>query len=457
MDMLSVFKKLVGVLFLLTVSTLTFAQQEFKLVENESDEDFANVGPDYLSDEPGSLDEPSEASFQILEKSFFTGDHFLRLHLRSYYRDRQADTTATQAAWAAGGWVDWQSPTLLDGVLKVGFTAYGSQRVIGQNNKDGTGLLKTGQDSFGGVSNIYTALDFGATTGRIGRFEVDMPYMNRSDTRMIPLSFQGAQLLHTLNPYWTFGLSYFTDIKEKNSTDYTPLYKVAGVSGNDYYGVSSLGLRFDDPQDEARNGGFFYHHAPNYLDIYYVDYGQEILSFENSAVSLSGQYTHQEDVGAQLGGSSFDIDQYGGKLDWQSKTFSVVLAYTQYSKSNNQKLFSSWGSVPGYTSVIVSDFNRPGEKAILAGVGVDFARFGLGGLTLSTNYTYGDTPDSGTSASPDQKEWDVTAAYAFPQTFLKGLELRVRNGYLKQSNSNGASDANDVNDFRVILNYVWMY
>ena len=53
------------------------------------------------------------------------------------------------------------------------------------------------------------------------------------------------------------------------------------------------------------------------------------------------------------------------------------------------------------------------------------------------------------SASPDQKELDVTVDYRFKKGFLKGLWLRARGAYLDQDGPN----ARDVSNIRLILNY----
>ena len=439
--------------------------------DEQEDLSLVSTGPEYLSDHPEAMDEPAEASYQIVEDPFFVGDHMWRVHFRSYYLDRQIDNAPTRAAWAAGGWIDWQSPGMLKDTLKLGATAYTSQKIIGDKDKGGTGLLKPVQDSFSGFSSVYADFDFDPTTARVGRFEINLPYMNRSDIRMIPISFQGAQVLHDINPFWTLGLGYYTDIKQRDSDNFQSLYKVAGVTTADGAtpddGVIAVGLRFDQ-DNTAQEGGLFYQHAPDFMDTYYAEYGQPIVYFngtsfgdtylgKNSSLSLTGQYTRQQSVGMQLDGD-FSIDQYGAKLTWQNDFISATLAYTYYSKSNNQRIRHPWGSVAGYTSVQYSDFDRPGEKASLAGLGIDLTEFGLPGLVFSTSYTYGNTPDSGSAASPDQSEFDVELNYTVQETFLEGLQIRVRNAMFKQSSKAARpSDTGDLNDFRVILNYVWVY
>ena len=53
---------------------------------------------------------------------------------------------------------------------------------------------------------------------------------------------------------------------------------------------------------------------------------------------------------------------------------------------------------------MVESFNRADEDAGLVGASYDFAEIGLPGLSSFLIHAQGDTPDSGSNASPDQRE-----------------------------------------------------
>ena len=116
---------------------------------------------------------------------------------------------------------------------------------------------------------------------------------------------------------------------------------------------------------------------------------------------------------------------------------------------------SPWGGIPGYTSVMIRSFNRPEETAWLLGGTADLSGWGAPGLSVNVKYIDGDTPDCGSSASPDQNEWDVNLDYSPPQPLLAGLGLRLRFGWLNQKNSCNGQDARDTADIRLILNYAF--
>jgi hypothetical protein len=77
------------------------------------------------------------------------------------------------------------------------------------------------------------------------------------------------------------------------------------------------------------------------------------------------------------------------------------------------------------------------------GASINFQSFGEDRFKLHISYIYGDSPDSGATASPSQSEINVTLEF----------NLRIRNAIVDQKNSDGNNDARDLHDFRVILNY----
>jgi hypothetical protein len=109
-----------------------------------------------------------------------------------------------------------------------------------------------------------------------------------------------------------------------------------------------------------------------------------------------------------------------------------------------------YGNPANYLSVIVDDFDRAGEEAWLAGLSYDFQRVGAGDLSLFANVVSGDTPDSGSSASPDETEYDLTLDYRLRERWAEGLWVRVRGAYIDQDEDLGGDD---FFDFRIILNY----
>ena len=51
----------------------------------------------------------------------------------------------------------------------------------------------------------------------------------------------------------------------------------------------------------------------------------------------------------------------------------------------------------------------------------------------------------------------VTLEYDFDIGRMNGFNLRIRNAMINQKNSHGNHDAQDLNDFRAILNYTYHF
>lgn len=80
----------------------------------------------------------------------------------------------------------------------------------------------------------------------------------------------------------------------------------------------------------------------------------------------------------------------------------------------------------------------------------DFAELGLEGFSAFSTIVFGDTPDAGGNASPDQNEYDLTIDYRIEEGPLKNLWLRGRAAYI---------DGDDRNrkDYRLIVNYTFPF
>ena len=126
--------------------------------------------------------------------SFFHDGRF-GAQLRSFYFNQDKFDNSRSEAWALGGSLAYQSGYLAD-LLRVGAVAYTSQRLHGPKDRDGTLLLKPGQESYTVLGQVYGEVKFSDELyGAIGRKEYNTPYLNGNDSRMSPNTFQGATAL----------------------------------------------------------------------------------------------------------------------------------------------------------------------------------------------------------------------------------------------------------------------
>lgn len=232
-------------------------------------------------------------------------------------------------------------------------------------------------------------------------------------------------------------------MKRRNQTSFIHMSEAAGAVDTDK-GLSMIGGLYTP--SEFFNIGAINHHAWDVMNIFYTEANGKWALTDEFALKVSGQYTRQKSIGNELTGD-IDTGVIGTRAALSYKNAILNLAYT--STDDEQRIRSPYGGYPGYISLMISDFNRAGEDAWLVGLSYNFSRFGLDELSGFINYANSDTPDNGTSASPDQQEFDITLDYVFDTPALDGLWIRARAAHLDQD----GAGAIDVDDYRVILNY----
>jgi hypothetical protein len=377
-------------------------------------------------------------------KEFYWDKATLTLKPRSYYLNKQRDGTSDRVAWAAGGSLEYKTALYKD-TFSTGATIYTSQKLYGPRDKDGTRLLRDGQKEITVLGEAYLDIRLNESiNARLYRQGLNLPYLNKYDIRMIPNTFEAYNITgKRYGDRFSYGIGHVTKMKELDSSSFKYMSDIAGANDTKK-GLSVVGARYS--LNKTLNGGMVNQYAWDVMNTFYIE-GNSAWDLKNDvALRISGQYTKQQSVGDELIGD-FDTSVYGLKLGASYKNAILSLAYT--STDDDHNILSPFGGYPGYASIIIKDFDRAGEDAWLVGLSYNAAALGLDGLSVFANYVDGDTPDSGSNASPDQQELDITADYYFPKTFADGLWLRTRVALLNQQ----GPDATDQQDYRIILNY----
>lgn len=425
---------------------------------------YAAVSPDYLYEEqaippsveqaPGPLADGLTERRRVLKRQRWLnrslepfGDFIrngsLGVQARSYFFDRERQSSRRQSALAAGGSLAYRSDWWRDRV-RFGAVVYSSQKILGDRDHDGTLLLRPRQKGFSVLGQGYVDYQLRPKTfARFYRQTFKVPYVNRNDNRMVPNTFEAYGVQSTSHAQWAYLVAHVRQIKIRNANRFVSMSEAAGVPGGDE-ALNMAGARYrfgagGDLGAMVQRTGHFMHTSYGEANAL-LGRGSEL------ALRMSAQYTEQHSIGEQRGGH-FDTDVIGLKASASYRHATVTVAHT--STDEDSAIRSPFGAYPGYISLMVKDFNRAGEEAYLIGFGYEFSRLGWPGLSGFVNYARGDTPDVGPAASPDQREWDVTLDYRFDSTALRGLWLRVRAATVRQQGGLGE----DLDDVRIIVNY----
>lgn len=396
-------------------------------------------GPAYSADLARDLAPESEFRRAFYDDATFT------LHLRSYLLDRYDNAGTDPAAWAAGGWLGYQTDWIGD-VLQFGAVGYTSLPVWAPADREGT-LLLIGNEGFAVLGQAYVALKFEEQVATFYRQLVNQPEVNPQDNRMVPNTFEGATLTGDLGPVSYYG-GVLTAMKKRDADKFVNIAEAAGVDQNE---LMYLGGLVFAPNDNlvARTSLYV---VPNLLASSYSDGGWTLAPSDDTKLKLSAQFMIQSGIGDELlTGPGFESWVGGLKGDFTYGPLTMTAGYTFNGEDDNWR--SPYGSWPGYTSMIVKDFNRAEEQAVLLGATFDFTKVGLEGLVFTALAAIDTEVAPGL---PMWNEYDFTADYRFSAfedqwNWLSPLWLRARYALVDSDNADGSTDQLD--DFRVILNY----
>jgi hypothetical protein len=370
-------------------------------------------------------------------------DATLTLHLRTYLLDRTDTSSSDPAAWAGGGWLGYESDWI-GGFLKLGAVGYTSLPIWAPEDRDGSLLLEPGQEGYAVLGQAYFALRYREQVATFYRQLVNQPEVNPQDNRMTPNTFEAVSLQGDLGVV-SYYAGYLFNMKKRNSDEFVNMAEAAGVISED--SDLFLGGLAIEPVDSLMMRASVYM-VPDLLASSYGDAVWTTPIGAESDLRMSGQFMYQGGVGNDLlMDCNCDTWAFGTKADILLGSLTLTGGYTQTSGEFNYQ--SPYGSWPGYTGMIVKDFNRAGEKAVLAGFSYDFAHVGAEGLVFTSLAAVTVDVDEDL---PEFEEYDFTLDYRFSalegaSAWLAPLWLRARYAHVE------IGDDDDLDDFRVIVNY----
>jgi hypothetical protein len=402
-------------------------------------------------------EEVSEPRFPIISRAIaslppFLRDTELEFSARTYVWSHWRADHSEGMAWAIGGALNYRSGYLFERI-RVGAALYTSQPIVAPKNKGGTGLLREGQEGYTVAGQAYLELKHGdGNSLKLYRQEVDLPYVNKNDTRMTPNTFEAYLLrgrkteIRGLGDI-TYTAGYIRQIRLRDQDKFQYMSEVAGdPNGNDGMASATFAIK---PRKNVTIGvtNHFVNDAFNTL---YLEGSHFRNVTDDLGLRLEGQFTWQSSTGSENSSAgSFDAWNvaFRGAASWKGAIFTLAGSFT----SQAEQIQSPWGLWPGYLGLMLSDFDRAGESAILLGISYDFKKVGIPGFSAFANFATGFDAKSLTGNSAefsDQREVDITFDYVFEKGIMKGLWLRTRGAWRREEGA-----PRDDYQLRVILNY----
>jgi outer membrane porin, OprD family len=412
----------------------------------------------------------------------FVEDSKATLELRNYYfnQDNRSGPAAPskQEEWGQGFMLNYTSG-FTQGPVGFGLDALG---MFGIRLDSGKGThynpKSTNQAGFvfptdndGRAVDDFASLGltakvrFAKTEAKLGTLRPKMPILVYNDGRLLPETFEGAQITSRDFDNITLTGGKVERVKSRTS------------SNNEDLAISGAGGAAGKRSNKFYFAGIDYALNPNLLLQYYYgtleDFYQQhffglvhtlalpigslksdVRFFDSSPDGRNGSQAGRQE-GYQSSGyhndGEVDNRALAGLFTYTVGPHALGLGYQTLSGSSD---FPFVNQGDGSSTYLITDrqtgarFQRAGEDTWVAQYSFNFAALGIPGLTTQVTYQRGDhvKTDSG-----DQHEWerDIHLNYAFQGPYLKGLGLSLRNATLRST----VPTQRDLDENRVYITY----
>ena len=393
------------------------------------------------------------------ESKGFVEDSKLNVKMRNLYFSRDYRNTESAANRAAGlrhdsrewgqGFIGTFESGFTQGTIGVGVDAIGmlGLKLDSGRGYSGTGLFPTGSDgrsqddySKGGAAVKFRMSD---TVLKVGDQFTALPVFATDDSRLLPEVAQGALITSNEIKGLTLHAGRFTGLTNQEETNHDSAHlKSANVVGGTYAITDTL------------SSSLYYSKVEDYWRKYYANLNWALPLSDNQGMVFDFNIYDTKSEGSEA--RAFD----GDKID--SRAFSLSAAYNigahtftvAYQKMTGDGGYAygvdGGGSIFLANSIARSDFNAEDEKSWQVRYDLNFAEYGVPGLSFMTRYVRG--TDANVAGTNNGQEWerDVDIKYVLQEGPAKDLSFRVRQATYRSSD---AVYSNSLDELRLIVEY----
>ncbi|WP_417780361.1 OprD family porin [Stutzerimonas xanthomarina] len=386
-----------------------------------------------------------------MAQAAFVEDAKAGLELRNFYMnsDNRSVPSSSQSKseeWAQGFLLRAESG-YTEGTVGFGVDALGllGVKLDSGRGRTGTGLLPTDND--GSAPDEYSELGLTAkakissTVLKVGTLEPKNMAVARSDSRLLPQTFKGGQLISQEVKGLTVDLGYLTEVNERNDSHYEDLKGAlkGGTTANDIDNFIFAGASYK--LLDNLTGSYYYSN----LEEAYKQHSFNLVHVqplgEGQSLKTDLRYARSSDDGS----STVDNKALGGMVTYSVSGHSFGLAYQEMKGDTGFAYLSGTDPFLVNYVMIAADFANANEESWQARYDYNFAAIGIPGLTFMTRYVTGD--DFGAGGNGKEWERDTDIAYVFQEGALKNLGVKWRNGTYRSNSTR------DIDQNRLIVSY----
>lgn len=336
--------------------------------------------------------------------------------LRLAYIDQNNDAGTDTYATSLGGQLKYETGSWNN--LKLGVAAYVSGKLpfaSGSGDRLNSDFFDTDGKSFVYLGEAYIDYTADDITLRVGRQQIETPYMETDDVRMLPNSFEAAIATYRGFKNTTVIAGYARRWAGYDSptghNDSLNEFKKFGEN-HDSNGLYLLGATNESLENLAVQGWIYV--IDQYSDIAYADAVYTINLSETASTELCGQYAYfDEDKDNQGNNTGIDGQVYGAGINVNMGMVTLNAAYNHTSNTNGKFITNGLGGGPYYTSMEEMTIDGMSDAVAYAGgATLDLASLGAEGLSIGV---MGGVFKS-SLMDADVREWDMVAAYDISET-----------------------------------------
>ncbi len=282
--------------------------------------------------------------------------------------------------------------------ISAGASFY-TTNALEKHEGNGVPFFDANNDSYSILGEAYLQGQWGNTTLKIGRQEIDTPFADTDDIGMIPNTFEAGLLINKDIADTTIVLA---QVQKMAGVDADKPSKFTKINGNNH--VQVLGVTYEGIEGLALSG--WYYNLKEYAvdKIGYIDANYE-GSINGFTYGLGGQYASQNYSadGAQK------ASIYGANVSAGMESVGLTIGVA-YNKSADNSATNGFGGGPFFTSaehLTLAEAGINGEALMLTAEW-DASVVGANGLTLSAGKL---TLEDANGVEGD--ELDIVASYAF--------------------------------------------
>jgi len=385
----------------------------------------------------------------------FIKDSKASLELRNFYMNRDfrnsaADKQSKAEEWAQGAILKIESG-FTEGTVGFGLDAYaGTGLKLSSDDKfAGTGLLPNsfgneGPGSYGEATAAVKA-KLSNTVLKVGGLMPKLPIVSSGDSRLLPQVFDGAMITSQEIAGLSLNAGQLRQTNFRNSTDREDIRTTNFTTGvSDRYNFGGGTYSFNSGNTTA---GLWYGELQDVYDqkMYNLIHNQAVGDWKLGA-NLA--YFDSSENGRQLAGE-IDNDLTSLMLSAGIGAHTFRLGYQDNSGDSRFPFLGETDpAIANYVQIL--DFTRADQQSWQARYDVNFATYGVPGLTAFVRYITGDGFDGADGQNGKEWERDLDVTYTLQEGTFKNLAFRWRNAMVR---SNAVASGLDLDENRLIVSY----